>query len=682
MKYLKGILAAALMLLADEGMWMIQDINAALEKNMKARGLKLSAREIYNADAPGTSVADAVVSLGFYCTGSLLSDQGLIITNHHCAYSNIAKLSTPEHNYLEEGFWAMNSEDEIPVEGESVYFLKRIFDVTDEVKELEKAGNLNISSQLVRKYEGATGLKCIFSNMWAGERSYISVYKVYTDVRLVAAPPVCIGYFGGETDNWTWPRQNCDFAMYRIYENGQPVSSEKSLKISLEGYTAGSFAMVIGYPGRTDRYASSAEIEYQETVALPASNELRGVQMKIINKWMDADPAVRMKYSDWFFGLSNTQENNVGMAACYKRFRVRDEKLVQENEMQKWIEASPSRTERWGTLIPDLNEAYSLIADGEQDKVYYRETILRGTFISRYILRAQNSKTLEQAKENLLAGISETDPRVEKDLLEYALKEYFTNQDSYYFGPYQKKIQARFGYDFKAMAEYLWDRSLISSKARIDAMESLDEINDDPLRKFLTDTPISVYNDRDDHLAKRNKANDLENEYKRALYWMRLQNGVLQYPDANSTMRISYGTVGGFEPNDGVWCNWYSTPEGILQKYNPANHDYDLNPRQKALLEKDFWGRWGFRLGNKRHGMIVDFLTDNDIAGGNSGSPVLNARGELIGLAFDGNIESLASDTSYTQGYNKCINTDIRFVLWVLDRYAGMKRILKELEFA
>ena len=687
MKYLKGILAAALMLLpvalmADEGMWMIQDINAALEKNMKARGLKLSAREIYNADAPGTSVADAVVSLGFYCTGSLLSDQGLIITNHHCAYSNIAKLSTPEHNYLEEGFWAMNSEDEIPVEGESVYFLKRIFDVTDEVKELEKAGNLNISSQLVRKYEGATGLKCIFSNMWAGERSYISVYKVYTDVRLVAAPPVCIGYFGGETDNWTWPRQNCDFAMYRIYENGQPVSSEKSLKISLEGYTAGSFAMVIGYPGRTDRYASSAEIEYQETVALPASNELRGTQMKIINKWMDADPAVRMKYSDWFFGLSNTQENNVGMAACYKRFRVRNEKLVQENEMQKWIEASPSRTERWGTLIPDLNEAYSLIADGEQDKVYYRETILRGTFISRYILRAQNSKTLEQAKENLLAGISETDPRVEKDLLEYALKEYFTNQDSYYFGPYQKKIQARFGYDFKAMAEYLWDRSLISSKARIDAMESLDEINDDPLWKFLTDTPISVYNDRDDHLAKRNKANDLENEYKRALYWMRLQNGVLQYPDANSTMRISYGTVGGFEPNDGVWCNWYSTPEGILQKYNPANHDYDLNPRQKALLEKDFWGRWGFRLGNKRHGMIVDFLTDNDIAGGNSGSPVLNARGELIGLAFDGNIESLASDTSYTQGYNKCINTDIRFVLWVLDRYAGMKRILKELEFA
>ena len=687
MKNLKGILAAVLLLSslsihADEGMWMIQDINAALEKNMKARGLMLSAKEIYNADAPGTSVADAVVSLGFYCTGSLLSDKGLIITNHHCAYSNIAKLSTPEHNYLEEGFWAMSSEDEIPVEGESVYFLKRVFDVTDEVEEMKNAGRLDIQSQLVRKYSESTGLTCIFSNMWAGERSYISAYKVYTDVRLVAAPPVCIGYFGGETDNWTWPRQNCDFAMYRIYENDLPVSCEKSLRISLEGYTAGSFAMVIGYPGRTDRYASSAEIEYQEEVALPASNELRGSQMKIISRWMDADPAVRMKYSDWYFGLSNTQENNVGMAACYKRFRVRDEKLAQEREMQEWIDSSPGRKERWGTLIPDLKAAYSLIADGEQDKVYFRETILRGTFISRYILRASNSKTLEQAKEHLLAGIAETDPRVEKELLEYALREYFTNQDSYYFGPYQKRIQARFGYDFRAMAEYLWDRSLVSSKSKVEAMEALEEMENDPLRKFLEDARISAYNDRNGHQDKRNRATELENEYKRALYWMRLNKGVLQYPDANSTMRISYGRVGGFEPNDGVWYNWYSTPDGILQKYDPANHDYDLNPRQKALLEKDFWGRWGFRLGRKRHGMIVDFLTDNDIAGGNSGSPVLNANGDLIGLAFDGNLESLASDTSYTQGYNKCINTDIRFVLWVLDRYAGMKRILKELEFS
>ena len=695
MKCLKITLAAALLLFttclhADEGMWMIHDINVALEKNMKARGLVLSAKEIYNADAPGTSVADAVVSLGFYCTGSLLSDRGLIITNHHCAYSNIAKLSTPEHNYLEEGFWAMNSEDEIPVEGESVYFLKKVFDVTDELNELrdqlvsrnENAGSRRLSALMEKRYEESTGLTCIMSSMWAGERTYMSVYKVYTDVRLVAAPPVCIGYFGGETDNWTWPRQNCDFAMYRIYENGQPVSCEKSLKISLEGYSEGSFAMVIGYPGRTDRYASSAEIDYQEKVELPFSNKLRGGQMKIISKWMNADPVARMKYSDWFFSLSNTQENNVGMAACYKRFHVRDEKLLQEEEMQRWINSSAKARDRWGELLPELKEAYSEIYDIEEDKVFFRETVFRGTFISRYILRASNAKTPEKARENLIEGIEATDARVEKELLEYALMEYFTNLDNYYYGPYQKKIQDRFGYDYKAMAEFLWDRSLVSSKSRVEAIESVDEVRDDPLRKFLMDSPVTVYNNRDGHLEKRNKANELEREYKRALYWMKLQKGEPQYPDANSTMRISYGRVGGFEPYDGVWCNWYSTPRGILEKYNPYDHNFNLDSRQKALLEKDFWGRWGFRVGNRRHGMIVDFLTDNDITGGNSGSPVLNARGELIGLAFDGNIESLASDTSYTEGYNKCINTDIRFVMWVLDRYAGMKRIIKELEFS
>ncbi len=674
---------------ADEGMWMIQDINAALEKNMKARGLKLSAKEIYNADAPGTTVSDAVVSLGFYCTGSLISDRGLVITNHHCAYSNIAKLSTPEHNYLEDGFWAMTADQEMPVEGESFYFLKRVFDVTDEVEALknqleakgEISGSRRVSALMEKRYEESTGLTCIMSSMWAGEKHYMSAYKVYTDVRLVAAPPVCIGFFGGETDNWTWPRQNCDFAMYRIYENGVPVSWEKNLKVSLKGYSPGSFAMVIGYPGRTDRYASSAEINYQETVALPASNHLMGGQMKILRKWMDADPIVRLKYSDWFFSLSNTQENNVGMAACYKRFRVKDEKLAQERRLQEWIDASYNRQEMWENLIPELNEAYSSTATIERDKIYFRETVFRGTFISRYIFRASNAKTLEKAREALLAGIEETDPRVEKALLEQALDEYFTNQDSYYYGPFQKKLQARFGYDYAAMADYLWENSLVSSKSKAEGLESLDQVQEDPLRKFITDAPITIYNERGGHLEKRNKANDLEREYKRALYWMKLQKGELQYPDANSTMRISYGTVGGFHPNDGVWCEWYSTPKGILQKYNPADHDFNLNERQKALLERGNWGRWGFPVGGRRHGMIVDFLTDNDITGGNSGSPVLDAEGNLIGLAFDGNIESLASDTSYTVGYNKCINTDIRFVMWVLDKYAGMKRILSEIEF-
>lgn len=686
-------MAVALMIgataFADEGMWMIQDINEALEKNMRARGLKLAANEIYNDEAPGTAVSDAVVSIGFYCTGSVISDQGLIITNHHCAYSNIAKLSTPEHNYLEDGFWAMTSEEEIPIEGETVFFLKKVFDVTEEVKGIMKEFRANgkpfgirkISAIMEKRYKEATGMECILSSMWAGEKYYMSVYKTYTDLRLVAAPPQSIGYFGGNQDNWTWPRHNCDFTIYRIYEDGKPVTREKSLKVSLAGYHPGSFAMVIGYPGRTNRYTSSAEINYQEKINLPISNAIRGGQMSIIRKWMDADPTVRMKYSEWFFSLSNIQENNDGMAKCFRRFWVKDEKIEQEKEMQKWIDAAPNRKAMWETLIPDLKAIYSETESVERDKVFFRETMFRGTFISRYMLRAGNVSSVERAKETLREGFAATDARVEKELLEYACKEYFENLEFSYFGKFQVKMLDRFGDDYKAMAEYIWNKSVISSLSRIDGIQSVDEVKNDPLRRILTDTPVTTFNNRKDQLEKRQRVNKLGKEYKKALYWMRLHKDVEQYPDANSTMRITYGTVGGLQPNDAVWYNWYTTPEGILQKYNPDDHDYILKDRHKYLLEKGRWGRWGTRVDGRRT-MIVDFMTDNDITGGNSGSPVLNAKGELIGLAFDGNLESLASDASYTEGYNKCINTDIRYVMWVLDKYAGMKRIVKEVTFS
>lgn len=674
---------------ADEGMWMIQDINEALEKNMRARGLKLAANEIYNDEAPGTAVSDAVVSIGFYCTGSVISDQGLIITNHHCAYSNIAKLSTPEHNYLEDGFWAMTSEEEIPIEGETVFFLKKVFDVTEEVKGIMKEfrasgkpfGIRKICAIMEKRYKEATGMECILSSMWAGEKYYMSVYKTYTDLRLVAAPPQSIGYFGGNQDNWTWPRHNCDFTIYRIYEDGKPVTREKSLKISLAGYNQGSFAMVIGYPGRTNRYTSSAEINYQEKINLPISNAIRGGQMSIIRKWMDEDPIVRMKYSEWFFSLSNIQENNDGMAKCFRRFWVKDEKIEQEKEMQKWIDAAPNRKAMWETLIPDLKAIYSETESVERDKVFFRETMFRGTFISRYMLRAGNVSSVERAKETLREGFAATDARVEKELLEYACKEYFENLEFSYFGKFQVKMLDRFGDDYKAMAEYIWNKSVISSLSRIDGIQSVDEVKNDPLRRMLTDTPVTTFNNRKDQLEKRQRVNKLGKEYKKALYWMRLHKDVEQYPDANSTMRITYGTVGGLQPNDAVWYNWYTTPEGILQKYNPDDHDYILKDRHKYLLEKGRWGRWGTRVDGRRT-MIVDFMTDNDITGGNSGSPVLNAKGELIGLAFDGNLESLASDASYTEGYNKCINTDIRYVMWVLDKYAGMKHIVKEVTFS
>jgi len=312
---------------ADEGMWMIHAIDAALEKKMQERGLELSAREIYNADAPGSSVADAVVSMEFGCTGSIISDRGLLITNHHCAYSDIHGLSTPEHNYLEEGFWAMRQEEEVNITGKSVYFLKKVLDVTDEVLKLQAdliaegkpSGSRRLSHLMEQKYSRETGMEAWLASMWRGSRYYLALYEVYKDVRLVAAPPVSSAAFGGDIDNWEWPQHKCDFAMYRVYtapdgspaeysEDNVPLKPVRKLSISLDGYKAGDYTMVIGYPGSTNRYSSSFETDFTETLKHPVNNAIRGRQMDIIKGWMNRDPEIRLKYSDYFFSLSNMQE--------------------------------------------------------------------------------------------------------------------------------------------------------------------------------------------------------------------------------------------------------------------------------------------------------------------------------------------------------------------------------------
>ena len=381
---LAALLLSSFSAYADEGMWMINAISKALEADMKAKGLKLDANEIYNADAEGASLKDAVLSLDFGCSGSIISDNGLVITNHHCAYSDVHALSTPEHNYLEDGFWAMTSRDEKPIRGKGIYFLKRVLDVTDEVGEMyaeaersgQTLGSRRVSSLMERKYSEQTGLEASLSSMWSGSKYYLALYEVYTDIRLVAAPPVSISAYGGDIDNWEWPQHKCDFALYRIYTgpdgrpadyspDNVPLKPARKLEISLDGYKEGDFAMVIGYPGRTDRYASSAKISYLENVSYPVSNIIRADQMAIVNAWMNADPEVRLKYSDYYFSLSNVQENNEGMVQCLTRFGVADERRGQEKELQAWIDADPARKAKWGGLLQELDSKYAAISEAE-----------------------------------------------------------------------------------------------------------------------------------------------------------------------------------------------------------------------------------------------------------------------------------------------------------------------------
>ena len=375
------MVSSALMASADEGMWMINAIDRALEKNMKARGLKLGAREIYDADAKGTTLSDAVVALDFGCTGSIISDEGLLITNHHCAYADIHSISTPQRNYLEDGFWAFKSEEERYIPGKNVFFLKKVIDVTDEVMALEKKmlaegkhfGIRKLSFILEKEYKKEyPEYEPYLSSMWSGEKYYMALYLVYSDIRLVAAPPVSIAAFGGDIDNWEWPQHKCDFAMYRVYadaegkpaaysENNLPLKPVRKLNISTKGYKPGDFNMVIGFPGRTDRWSSSFKLVQKKDVTLPISNEIRGKQMEITEKWMNAEPQIRLMYSNWYFGLSNVQELNEGEVLCYNRFNVAADKRSQEAELARWIAASPQRSAQWSSMLSDLETKYKAV---------------------------------------------------------------------------------------------------------------------------------------------------------------------------------------------------------------------------------------------------------------------------------------------------------------------------------
>ena len=701
---LAAVLLTALPARADEGMWMINAITRALEADMQARGLKLSANEIYNADADGSSLKDAVLSLDFGCSGSIISDRGLVITNHHCAYSDVHALSTSEHNYLEDGFWAMTAKDEIPIRGKSIYFLKRVLDVTEEVEKMyadaerngQTLGSRRMGSIIEKKYSDQTGLEASVSSMWSGSKYYLALYEVYSDIRLVAAPPVSISAFGGDIDNWEWPQHKCDFAMYRIYTgpdgkpaeyspDNVPLKPLRKLEISLDGYHEGDFAMVIGYPGRTDRYASSAKIDYLENVSYPVSNVIRADQMSIVNSWMNADPEVRLKYADYYFSLSNVQENNEGMVQCFTRFGVAADRRAREQELRAWIGADPARSAKWGALLDRLDAKYSAISEAEANLVCYRETMVRGTRLGVIATRLKSLHSAlgdPQRVRNMqsidASQYAEMDLRVERDLFRYAARTYYTNVDSCYWGPFQKELFALYKDDMDAFLANTWDASWMTDEKRITrflTMEGseMEPLYGDPLYKFFSDVSVAVFNDAIAATPGEETVTDLGREYTRALYQMRLDKGVPQYPDANSTMRITYGTVGGYEPHDGVWYSWRSTPQGIIEKYDPDSYDFNLKPDWKAMLEEHL------RSTTPAMEFDANFLTDNDITGGNSGSPVLDARGRLIGLAFDGNKESLASDVSYVPGYNMCVNVDIRFVIWTLRNYAHMDRILEEI---
>ena len=636
---------------ADEGMWLVSTFRDVIYPQMKKEGLKLKPGEIYNEESP--ALCNAIVAVdGGMGTGSVISDKGLVITNHHVAYGDIHSLSTPAKNYLEEGFWALRQKDELPLKGKTVTFLRQVRDVTDEAlairDSLEKANSLGVFGTrkvygiLERKYGKDTPFDVECASMWKGKKYLLFYYETYKDVRLVGAPPVKIGAFGGEQDNWGWPQHKGDFALYRVYgdakgrpaayaEDNVPITPRKVLNVSTSGIHDGDYAMVIGFPGRTNRYMSSFAVREKEHVTNPVVIKARRDRLDIMLRHMEADPDVRLMYSDKYFNISNYADYAKWENICLRRYDVIGIRAAEEARLAAWIDADPARRAEYGDLLANLKKGYEARAEAVREKCYYQETWIRPSDV---MMTANRLVTLDD----------------------------------------------RFKGDVPALVDYAFENTCCTSYEKLCAWfaqpRTAEEILSDPMAAMANSVSSRRFAEK---LKQAEEASGIDADkeelrYAHAIYEMRESEGTPQYPDANSTMRLTYGTVGPVSPKDAVHYDSRSTIDGYLEKYNPDDYEFRVDERMSSLIRSKDWGRWG-----ENGRLYVNFLTDNDITGGNSGSPVLDARGDVIGLAFDGNRESMSGDVYFHPTNFKTVCVDIRFVLWIMDKYAGAGSLIDEM---
>ena len=637
---------------ADEGMWLLPMLQKFNEDAMRNIGCRLTAEDIYNINH--ASLKDAIVQFGGGCTGEVISQQGLVSTNHHCGYSSIQRLSTPEKNYLEDGFFAKSLDEEIPVPGLKVTFMKYMKDVTDNLSKLEgdafKAQRKEIEEAAVKANPGCTARVTSFydNNVW-----YLIVYQVFEDVRFVGAPPASMGKFGGETDNWMWPRHTCDFSLFRIYansdnepakysEDNKPYTPVKSLKISLKGVQEGDFTFIMGYPGHTQRFQTAAEL--QDMVEINNLRvEARTVRQKVMWDEMMADPVVRLQYADKFASSANGWKKWQGEDLAFKKLNIIGRETAKEEALTKWIDKKKSRREAWGSAIGTIDNYI------QNRKVLYRNIMLLTETIGNIELLSKVSGNRRFSEKDYN---KEVDRKIAKAVMAFYLDKVRP----------EDKIQVKD-----------WDLTKENSDKYIDWLfEEGNTEGPKDLREALRNSVAVAMNDIEgvEEYQKATKA------FTAAL--LAWNKGKASYPDANFTMRLTYGTVKPYSPKDGVSYWYWCTANGILEKENPDDYEFRVPAKVHELIVNKDFGRYADKDGQ----LHTCFLSNNDITGGNSGSPVLDADGNLIGLAFDGNWESMSSDVMFEPDLQRCINVDIRYVLWMVEKWGEAHNIIKELEFA
>jgi len=706
---LTAIYFISLVAKADDGMWIPLLLKGYTIADMQKKGFKLTAEDIYSINH--ASLKDAVVIFGRGCTGEIISDQGLLLTNHHCGYSAIHSQSTMEHNYLEDGFWSMRLEEELPIKGLSVRFLDFIEDVTGKVLAKVKAKDSEMVreekirkaiDELTAQYKKDDFTEVSIKPFYYGNQYFMYVYKVYKDIRLVGAPPSSIGKFGGDTDNWMWPRHTGDFSIFRVYagKNNQPATyskeniplkPKKSLKISLKGVHPGDFTMVMGFPGRTQEYLPAVAVKSITQVQNPAGILLRNLRLTEMRHFMDADPAMKLKYAAKYASVANYWKKWIGENKGLYTVDAIAKKEAYEKKFTDWVGSSKTTLAKYNGLLPAYNEIYKKMNPALKTREYLNEGLIAVALV-RFMrnfdssLKNFNTKTdteKKETQEKLLKATQgfyksydyDLDVKIYRQMI-LAYNKNITDAGRFAFFKTTKRNDNEMK---EGMAIYTKSLFLDSNKV----LSLINRLNDENINALKNDGMFKFYRSMVKFYRQEIKPNidkygtqldSLNRLYMQAQ--MAFEKDRHFYPDANFTMRVTYGQVKGFEPRDGVVYKYNTTLKGVMEKEDTTVYDYKVAGRLKAIFETKDFGKYG-----DNGKMPVCFLATNHTTGGNSGSPVLDADGNLIGLNFDRNWEGTMSDIWYDKDLCRNISLDIRYFLMIVDKFAGDKRLIDEMTF-
>ena len=712
------LFAMPISLKADEGMWLPMFVKRLNEVDMQAAGLQLTAEELYSIN--NSSLKDAIVSFSGFCTGEVISAEGLLLTNHHCGYGAIQDHSTVENDYLTEGFWAMDRSKELENPDLFVDFLIRMEDVTerilavvnDDMTEVERAQAIDAEMKAIKtEATEDNSYICKVKSFYEGNEFYMFMYERFSDIRLVGAPPSSVGKYGGDTDNWMWPRHTGDFSMFRIYaapdgtpaayaEENVPLTKElreknnafyHHLPVSLEGVENDDFTMVWGYPGSTDRFLTSWGVEQMLDIKAPTIVDIRDLKLNIMKKYMDADPAVRIQYASKYAQTANYWKYFIGQSKGLKRLGVYEKKQAIEADFTAFANSSDSNKAKYGEALSLIEQAYAASDATEKGANFLSEVGIRGTDVILFTYRA--NRMIEQL-------ISTEDAEQKADLiseLQASASEHFKNynaaldeeQFAKLFAKYQADVDAsqhpsffahvdkKYKGDFANFAAKMYAKSFFTDEARFNAFilaPNAKKLSKDLAAmsaKSIVQSYFSMGSVTAESDAMLGKGNRLFVDGLR-----KMDSDKVYYPNANSTMRTTYGTVGDYVPADAVHYDYITTLEGVIEKYVPGDHEFDLPQGLIDLYDAKDYGQYADKNGD----LIINFIHNTDITGGNSGSPVINAKGHLIGTAFDGNWEAMSGDIAFEPELQRTISCDIRYVLFIIDKYAGATHLIEEMD--